>query len=285
MALALARLGTVSKSRWQIIPSSPSTAVLCGSPVRVVAGGAPALTGSTMSERRAHFLAEFDWIRTALMFEPRGHDMMSGSILYPPTRPDCDIGVLFIETSGCLPMCGHGTIGTVTMALERGLVQPKTPGRCGSTRRPACVEAELRAETAPMSSGCGSPTCRRSSLRPGSRPTCRAWAAHRRRRLWRQLLRHRRAAEELSRPRAVPGGPKGAWRGARWCARPLAKVAVRASRKTRDRGLSHVMWTGSPLQPGARAQCGVLRRQGDRPISVRHRHLGAHGAVGGARGS
>jgi 4-hydroxyproline epimerase len=62
------------------------------------------------------------------MFEPRGHDMMSGSILYPPTRPDCDIGILFIETSGCLPMCGHGTIGTVTVAVEQGLVRPKTPG-------------------------------------------------------------------------------------------------------------------------------------------------------------
>ena len=100
----------------------------CGNPVRIVAGGAPALSGKTMIEKRAHFLAEFDWIRTALMFEPRGHDMMSGSILMPPTRDDCDAGILFIETSGCLPMCGHGTIGTVTMAIERGLVQPKTPG-------------------------------------------------------------------------------------------------------------------------------------------------------------
>jgi 4-hydroxyproline epimerase len=62
------------------------------------------------------------------MYEPRGHDMMSGSILYPATRPDCDIGVLYIETSGCLPMCGHGTIGTVTFAVERGLVQPREPG-------------------------------------------------------------------------------------------------------------------------------------------------------------
>ncbi|RWE33857.1 4-hydroxyproline epimerase, partial [Mesorhizobium sp.] len=70
----------------------------------------------------------YDWIRTGLMFEPRGHDVMSGSILYPPTRGDCDIAILFIETSGCLPMCGHGTIGTVTMAIEHGLVKPKTPG-------------------------------------------------------------------------------------------------------------------------------------------------------------
>ena len=81
-----------------------------------------------MSERRQHFLAEYDWIRTGLMFEPRGHDMMSGSILYPSHRDDCDIAILFIETSGCLPMCGHGTIGTVTVMVEQGLVHPKTPG-------------------------------------------------------------------------------------------------------------------------------------------------------------
>ena len=100
----------------------------CGNPVRVVAGGAPPLKGATMSERRQHFLKEYDWIRTGLMFEPRGHDMMSGSILYPPTRADCDVAILYIETSGCLPMCGHGTIGTVTVALERGLVTPAKEG-------------------------------------------------------------------------------------------------------------------------------------------------------------
>jgi 4-hydroxyproline epimerase len=100
----------------------------CGNPVRLVAGGGPRLEGATMMARRQHFLDEFDWIRTGLMFEPRGHDVMSGSILYPPTREDCDVAILFIETSGCLPMCGHGTIGTVTMAIENGLVTPKTPG-------------------------------------------------------------------------------------------------------------------------------------------------------------
>ncbi|WP_322096622.1 4-hydroxyproline epimerase [Pelagibius sp.] len=101
----------------------------CGNPVRLVAGGGPALEGASMSEKRQDFLARYDWIRTGLMFEPRGHDMMSGAILYPPTRDDCDVGVLYIETSGCLPMCGHGTIGTVTFAVERGLVQPRQPGR------------------------------------------------------------------------------------------------------------------------------------------------------------
>ncbi len=100
----------------------------CGNPVRLIAGGGPALVGKDMSEKRQHFLREFDWIRTGLMFEPRGHDMMSGSILYPPTDPSNDIAILFIETSGCLPMCGHGTIGTVTIMIEEGLVIPKEEG-------------------------------------------------------------------------------------------------------------------------------------------------------------
>ncbi|MBI0475471.1 4-hydroxyproline epimerase [Sphingomonas sp. MA1305] len=100
-----------------------------GNPVRLVAGGAPLLKGASMSERRQDFLSRFDWIRTGLCFEPRGHDMMSGGFLYPPTTPDADIGILFIETSGCLPMCGHGTIGMVTFGLEHGLIQPATPGR------------------------------------------------------------------------------------------------------------------------------------------------------------
>jgi len=100
----------------------------CGNPVRVVAGGGPFLEGTTMSEKRQYFLKNYDWIRKGLMFEPRGHDMMSGSILFPPANPEHDAGVLFIETSGCLPMCGHGTIGTVTVMIEEGLVTPKKPG-------------------------------------------------------------------------------------------------------------------------------------------------------------
>lgn len=101
----------------------------CGNPVRLVQTGGPQLEGRTMSEKRQHFLQEFDWIRKGLMFEPRGHDMMSGSILYPPCDPQNDVGVLFIETSGCLPMCGHGTIGTITIAIEKGLISPKVKGK------------------------------------------------------------------------------------------------------------------------------------------------------------
>ncbi|GLK85407.1 4-hydroxyproline epimerase [Ancylobacter defluvii] len=118
----------------------------CGNPVRLVAGGGPNLVGATMIEKRAHFLEQYDWIRKGLMFEPRGHDMMSGSILYPPTRPDCDVAILFIETSGCLAMCGHGTIGTVTMAIEHGLVTPKTPGVLRLDTPAGLVVAEYRQE-------------------------------------------------------------------------------------------------------------------------------------------
>jgi len=100
----------------------------CGNPVRLVAGGAPLLEGATMSARRQDFMARYDWIRTALMYEPRGHDIMSGALLYPPCRADCDVGIVYIEVSGCLPMCGHGTIGSVTFALEQGLATPRTEG-------------------------------------------------------------------------------------------------------------------------------------------------------------
>ncbi len=100
----------------------------CGNPVRLVKSGGPELRGKTMDEKRQHFMKEYDWIRKGLMFEPRGHDMMSGSILYPPYDSANDVAVLFIETSGCLPMCGHGTIGTITIAIEEGLLKPKSPG-------------------------------------------------------------------------------------------------------------------------------------------------------------
>jgi len=100
----------------------------CGNPVRLVIGGGPFLSGATMSEKRQDFIARFDWVRRALMYYPRGHDAMSGAIHYPPLREDCDIAILYIEVTGCLPMCGHGTIGSVTFALEHGLVTPREEG-------------------------------------------------------------------------------------------------------------------------------------------------------------
>ena len=116
----------------------------CGNPVRVVVGGGPPLTGATMSERRQHFIRDYDWIRTGLMFEPRGHDVMSGSILYDPIGEDSDAAILFIETSGCLPMCGHGTIGTVTVLIEEGFVQPKREEHLRLEVPAGIVEAEYR---------------------------------------------------------------------------------------------------------------------------------------------
>ncbi len=116
----------------------------CGSPVRVVKLGGPELKGANMSEKRQHFLKEYDWIRKGLMFEPRGHDMMSGSILFSPHNPENDFAILFIETSGCLPMCGHGTIGTITIAIEEGLVTPKIPGKIRMEAPAGLVEIEYQ---------------------------------------------------------------------------------------------------------------------------------------------
>ena len=125
----------------------------CGNPVRLVAGGGPVLTGNNMSEKRQHFLKEYDWIRKGLMFEPRGHDMMSGSILYPPHDPANDVAVLFIETSGCLPMCGHGTIGTITIAIEEGLIAPKKPGHVRMETPAGLVMVEYKFKESSLGSG------------------------------------------------------------------------------------------------------------------------------------
>jgi 4-hydroxyproline epimerase len=116
----------------------------CGNPVRVIKTGHPPLKGVTMSEKRQHFIKEYDWIRTGLMFEPRGHDMMSGSFLYPPHNPENDFSILFLETSGSLPMCGHGTIGTITIAIEEGLIQPKIPGKIRMEAPAGLVEIEYQ---------------------------------------------------------------------------------------------------------------------------------------------
>ncbi|HEY3733636.1 MAG TPA: proline racemase family protein [Streptosporangiaceae bacterium] len=98
-----------------------------GMPTRVITSGIGVLPGATMFERMRHLVTERDDLRTLLMCEPRGHAAMSGAILQPPTRPDADAGVVFIEVSGCLPMCGHGTIGTATVLVETGMVTVTEP--------------------------------------------------------------------------------------------------------------------------------------------------------------
>ncbi|SFI65760.1 proline racemase [Streptosporangium canum] len=98
-----------------------------GMPTRVITGGVGVIPGATMAERRVHFREHLDHLRTLLMYEPRGHASMSGAILQPPTRPDADWGVLFIEVSGYLPMCGHGTIGVSTVLVETGMVPVSEP--------------------------------------------------------------------------------------------------------------------------------------------------------------
>lgn len=118
-----------------------------GMPTRVVTGGVGTLPGSTMAERRAYFLEHRDSVRTLLMYEPRGHAAMSGAILQPPTRPDADYGVLFIEVSGSLPMCGHGIIGVATVLVETGMVEvtePVTTVRLDTAA--GLVTAEVRVE-------------------------------------------------------------------------------------------------------------------------------------------
>lgn len=98
-----------------------------GMPTRVITGGVGVIPGATMADRRTHFIEQLDHLRTLLMYEPRGHAAMSGAILQPPTRPDADYGVLFIEVSGVLPMCGHGTIGVATVLVETGMVPVVEP--------------------------------------------------------------------------------------------------------------------------------------------------------------
>ncbi|WP_062209953.1 4-hydroxyproline epimerase [Aureimonas sp. AU12] len=235
----------------------------CGNPVRLVAGGGPNLAGSTMIEKRAHFLREFDWIRTGLMFEPRGHDMMSGSILYPPTRPDCDVAILFIETSGCLPMCGHGTIGTVTMALENGLVTPKEPGVLRLDTPAGLVVATYRQEGAHV-----------EEVRLVNVPGF----------LHSEGLEVKSAALGPLRVDVAYGGnfyaivdPQENFRDmADFTAGQLVAMsgALRAAlnaryefvhpEKPEIRGLSHILWTGAPTVEGAHARNAVF--YGDKAI-------------------
>lgn len=98
-----------------------------GMPTRVITGGMGVIPGATMNDKRLYFIEHLDDIRLLLMNEPRGHGAMSGAILQASTRADADWGVVYIEVSGCLPMCGHGTIGVATVLVETGMVEVVEP--------------------------------------------------------------------------------------------------------------------------------------------------------------
>ncbi|MFJ8128932.1 proline racemase family protein [Streptomyces hydrogenans] len=118
-----------------------------GMPTRVITGGAGVIPGATMAEKRLHFIEHRDSLRTLLMYEPRGHAAMSGAVLQPATRPDADYGVLFIEVSGLLPMCGHGTIGVATVLVETGMVPVTEPVTTVRLDTPAgLVSVDVRVE-------------------------------------------------------------------------------------------------------------------------------------------
>ena len=118
-----------------------------GMPTRVITGGVGPIPGATMLERKLHFEEHMDELRLLLMREPRGHGAMSGAILQPPLRDDADWGVVFIEVSGCLPMCGHGTIGVATVLVETGMVEVREPETVVRLDTPAgLVEARVAVE-------------------------------------------------------------------------------------------------------------------------------------------
>ena len=98
-----------------------------GEPFRVITGGYPELPGDTILARRRYAREHLDHLRTALMWEPRGHADMYGCIVTPPVSPGADIGVLFMHNEGYSTMCGHGIIGITKVALETGLLPMAPP--------------------------------------------------------------------------------------------------------------------------------------------------------------
>ena len=234
-----------------------------GNPVRLVAGGAPLLTGASMSERRQDFLARFDWIRLGLMFEPRGHDMMSGGFLYPPFDPANDAAILFMETSGCLPMCGHGTIGMITFAIEHGLIRPRIPGRL-SVEVPAGVigiEYSTQADKVTsvtirnVASYIAARGVRIEVPELGPLTVDVAYGGN-----FYAIIEPQngyRGIDELGASRILSLSP---------VVRSLMRAAIEPVHPldTTIRGVSHVMWTDRPKNPGADGRNAVF--YGDRAI-------------------
>ncbi|HMM22160.1 MAG TPA: proline racemase [Selenomonadales bacterium] len=98
-----------------------------GEPTRIIVGGVPHVPGKTMADKRAYLEEKMDHVRTAIMHEPRGHRDMFGSILTSPVNDDADFGIVFMDGGGYLNMCGHGSIGAVTVAIETGIVPAVEP--------------------------------------------------------------------------------------------------------------------------------------------------------------
>ena len=255
----------------------------CGNPVRLVIGGGPFLDGATMSERRQDFIARFDWVRRSLMFEPRGHDVMSGAILYPPLREDCDIAILYIEVTGCLPMCGHGTIGSVTFALEHGLVTPREEGVVALDAPAGRVTATFERDGAHV-----------DSVRLFNVPSYLAMAEvpvtiDGLGELVVDIAYGGNFYAIVDKQKNFPGLEDVSvdWL-LRWSPVVRRRVnevvrVVHPDDPTIQRRQPCAMDRRAARSRGAWPQRGVLRRAGDRPLAVRHRHLGAHGAARRAR--
>ena len=241
----------------------------CGNPVRLVAAGGPPLEGVDMSEKRQDFLVRYDWIRTALMFEPRGHDMMSGALLYPPTdsgrAEGADTAILFIETSGCLPMCGHGTIGTATFALERGLVQPREPGRLRLETPAGPVEAHYRQDERGLVEAVRITNVPSFLALEGLEVDCPELGR------LRLDIAYGGNFYAIIEPQTLAGGmfagldalaPADILRLSPELRRRVnAAVEIVHPDDPTIRGVSHVMWTGRPRQPGADGRNAVFYGQ------------------------
>jgi len=235
----------------------------CGNPVRLVTDGHPPLAGGTMSEKRQHFLTDYDWIRRSLMFEPRGHDMMSGAFFYPPHDPANDAAILFIETSGCLSMCGHGTIGAVTIGLEQGVLHPRDPEHVRLEAPAGLIEAEVERNGA-FVEGVRIRNVASYLVAEGIEIDCPelgrlvvdvAYGGN-----YYAIVEPQKNYEDID--------PLGAATILR-----LSPIVRRLVRETIEpvhpddatvRGVSHVMWTGKPRAPGAHGRNAVF--YGERAI-------------------
>ena len=250
-------------------------------PTRVITGGVEPLPGATMLERKLRFEAERDDLRLLLMREPRGHAAMSGAILQPPTREDADWGVLYIEVTGCLPMCGHGTIGVATVLVETGMVEVREP------------ETVVRLDTAGGPRG-GARRRRRRARRGGDDPQrpglhARARPGRRRRRAGRGALRHGLRRQLLRARRGRRGRASTSTRPARPTSSSSARASARRSPSRCTRvderiaGCHHVVFH-APGRDGAHARNATAIHPGlAGSLAVRDRHERAHGGAARAR--